>query len=191
MGNPIQPSGGQANYNQTDKVESDPIKTIQSAFESELQCQICYEIFIKPIVLNCAHTFCATCIHIWTKRVNRCPVCRMNIKSKSHCLTLNVFIDKMMQFMPEDVITRRNLSIEERQKDAEEMNMNRGNTEGSDGMIGELDYFSENQDEEIDEDVIVQEADMFRMNLHDTVVSMGGLNPLIRYMLPPMGEHRL
>lgn len=51
MENAIQSSSGQANCNQTDEIQSDPLKTIQSAFENDLQCQICYEIFIKVIIL--------------------------------------------------------------------------------------------------------------------------------------------
>lgn len=78
---------------------------------------IYYFLFVfQPMVLNCTHTFCDTCIQIWTRRVNRCPVCRIPIKAKVYCLTLNVFIDKLIQYMPEDVIIRRNLSIKERNR---------------------------------------------------------------------------
>lgn len=50
--------------------------------------------------------------------------------------------------------------------------------------IQSLNYFEDNQDEDIDADIIVEESEMFRMNLHDTVVNTGGVNPLMRYMVP-------
>lgn len=68
--------------------------------------------------------------------------------------------------------------------------MYRGNRIGVDRPIETLDYFSENHDEVIETEVTIQEAEMYRMNLHDTVVSTGGLNPLIRYMIP-VREHHL
>lgn len=45
---------------------------------------------------------------------------------------------------------------------------------------------SDEEDEEnddIDEDMIVEEAEMIRMNLHDTVVSTRGVNPLMSYVV--------
>lgn len=38
-------------------------------------------------------------------------------------------------------------------------------------------------DDDIDEDAIIEETEMFRMNLHDTVVSSRGLNPLMSYIV--------
>jgi len=39
------------------------------------------------------------------------------------------------------------------------------------------------EDDDIDEDMIVEESEMFRMNLHDTVVSTRGVNPLMSYVV--------
>jgi len=38
-------------------------------------------------------------------------------------------------------------------------------------------------DDDIDEDMIIEEAEMFRMNLHDTVISTRGVNPLLSYVV--------
>ncbi|XP_050538435.1 uncharacterized protein LOC126903903 isoform X2 [Daktulosphaira vitifoliae] len=80
---------------------------LEQAIESDLQCNICYEIFIKPTVLNCSHTFCHECIESWTRRVNHCPTCRVYVRSKSHCLTLDSFLDKISDHLPEEVKQRR------------------------------------------------------------------------------------
>ncbi|VVC33516.1 Zinc finger, RING-type,Zinc finger, RING/FYVE/PHD-type,Zinc finger, RING-type, conserved site [Cinara cedri] len=80
---------------------------IEQSIESDLQCNICYELFIKPTVLNCSHTFCHECIESWTRRVNHCPTCRVFVKSKSHCLTMDTFLDKIAECLPEDIKARR------------------------------------------------------------------------------------
>ncbi|XP_050422235.1 E3 ubiquitin-protein ligase CHFR-like isoform X2 [Adelges cooleyi] len=86
---------------------------LEQAVDSDLQCNICYEMFIKPTVLNCSHTFCHDCIDSWTRRVNHCPTCRVYVKSKSHCLTLDSFLDKISEHLPDEVKQRReNLKVE-------------------------------------------------------------------------------
>jgi len=55
-----------------------------------------------------------------------------------------------------------------------------------DGMEGDspLQFLSMDGDE-IDADAIIEEAEMFRMNLHDTVVNTRGVNPLMSYITDP------
>ncbi|KRX05037.1 hypothetical protein PPERSA_06671 [Pseudocohnilembus persalinus] len=40
-----------------------------------LHCQICQEVFTKPVVITCSHTFCETCIQEFTN----CPLCNVKI----------------------------------------------------------------------------------------------------------------
>lgn len=63
--------------------------------------------FFQPTVLNCSHTFCQECIESWTRRVNHCPTCRVYVKNKSYCLTLDSFLDKILEYLPGDVKIRR------------------------------------------------------------------------------------
>lgn len=58
-------------------------------------------------MLNCSHTFCHECIESWTRRVNHCPTCRVYVKNKSYCLTLDTFLDKMSECLPDDMKSRR------------------------------------------------------------------------------------
>lgn len=69
---------------------------------------------LQPTVLNCSHTFCLDCIESWTRRVNHCPTCRVYVKSKSHCLTLDIFIDKIVSFLPDDASSKRQALVLER-----------------------------------------------------------------------------
>ncbi|XP_073704487.1 zinc-binding protein A33-like [Garra rufa] len=50
---------------------------MESLFEEELNCPVCYEIFNDPVVLSCSHSFCKECIQqFWrTKETLECPIC--------------------------------------------------------------------------------------------------------------------
>ncbi|XP_026818939.1 E3 ubiquitin-protein ligase RNF8-like [Rhopalosiphum maidis] len=80
---------------------------MKQCMENNLKCSICYEIFIEPTVLNCAHTFCLECIESWTRRANHCPICRVIVTNKSHCRTLDTFLDKKSECLSSEIKTRR------------------------------------------------------------------------------------
>ncbi|KAF0767370.1 E3 ubiquitin-protein ligase rnf8-A-like isoform X1 [Aphis craccivora] len=100
---------------------------LEQCIESDLQCNICYEMFIKPTVLNCSHTFCLECIESWTRRVNHCPTCRVYVKNKSYCLTLDTYLDKISDCLPEEIKTRRETLKAERNNNRVEVSRNRRN----------------------------------------------------------------
>ncbi|XP_029344720.1 E3 ubiquitin-protein ligase RNF8-like [Acyrthosiphon pisum] len=137
-----------------------------SAIDSDLLCNICFEIFIKPTVLNCSHTFCESCIYIWTDRVIACPICRVEVQSKSYCLTLESFIEKIVEHLPKEIKDKREVAIKDRNniKIERPHRLNRRSTRTFNAQV------------------LVDESELFRMNLHDTVVSTGGVNPLMSYI---------
>ncbi|XP_061584216.1 zinc-binding protein A33-like [Cololabis saira] len=49
-----------------------------SSAEKDLTCPICHDIFMRPVVLSCSHSFCKACVQAWwrEKHVNECPVCK-------------------------------------------------------------------------------------------------------------------
>ncbi|KAI8509634.1 hypothetical protein Bbelb_120620 [Branchiostoma belcheri] len=51
-------------------------------FQEELSCSICLELFTRPKVLPCQHTFCQDCLqdHVRDKKHFECPNCRRHIK---------------------------------------------------------------------------------------------------------------
>lgn len=170
---------------------------IHCAIDNDLQCNICFEIFIKPTVLNCSHTFCESCIYVWTKRVKKCPICRVQIKSKSFCLTLDSFIEKIVEHLPKEIQCKREIAIKDRNKMKVEKppRMNHRLT-GRDlaALLSmeelleadtPLEFLTMDRNDDINADVIVEESEMFRMNLHDTVISTRGVNPLMSYIVVP------
>jgi len=54
---------------------------MEEAVEQELSCSICFEVFNKPILLDCAHNFCFVHIEELAENVMdgvsvKCPICR-------------------------------------------------------------------------------------------------------------------
>ncbi|KAM5262966.1 E3 ubiquitin-protein ligase RNF8 [Ctenodactylus gundi] len=87
---------------------------MNDVLENELQCVICSEYFVEAVTLSCAHSFCSYCINEWMKRKTECPICRKDIKSKTHSLVLDNCIDKMMDNLCSDMKERRIVLIRER-----------------------------------------------------------------------------
>ncbi|XP_078073478.1 zinc-binding protein A33-like isoform X2 [Mustelus asterias] len=49
---------------------------LQSLTEETI-CPICLDIFTDPVILDCGHNFCRSCItQCWEKEINSCPECR-------------------------------------------------------------------------------------------------------------------
>ncbi|XP_060845285.1 E3 ubiquitin-protein ligase CHFR-like [Rhopalosiphum padi] len=97
---------------------------MEQCIENDLKCNICYEVFIEPTVLNCSHTFCLECIESWTREVNHCPICRVIVKDKSHCLTLDTYLDKISEYLSSEIKTRRETLKVERNNNKVEVNRN-------------------------------------------------------------------
>ena len=62
--------------------------------ETELQCAVCFEVFMDATTISCGHTFCKNCICEWQKRNSNCPLCRMDIKHMVEVKTLDCFVEK-------------------------------------------------------------------------------------------------
>ncbi|XP_049643835.1 E3 ubiquitin-protein ligase TRIM50-like [Suncus etruscus] len=54
--------------------------------EARLQCPICLEVFAEPLMLQCGHSYCRTCLLALSCRSGpelRCPVCRQVVDGSS------------------------------------------------------------------------------------------------------------
>ncbi|KAH9489521.1 hypothetical protein Btru_037382 [Bulinus truncatus] len=99
------------------KAREDVLSNFVNLMEVELQCSICNELFIKATSLNCSHIYCKLCINQWMKVRKECPVCREKITSQMQNLSLDSYIDKMVEQLSEELKTRRKELIEQRKVD--------------------------------------------------------------------------
>ncbi len=102
----------------TNQIENkDP--EVQQVAKNHLICSICQEIFMKPSLIDCGHTFCHHCIRSWKREailnssaigeeraVAKCPLCRTKIDT----ITENKPLENLIQdFFAKQVLTSEEL----------------------------------------------------------------------------------
>lgn len=55
------------------------LEQLKTATRSELDCQVCYALFLDPLTTSCGHTFCRKCIHRVLDHSSLCPICRRKL----------------------------------------------------------------------------------------------------------------
>ncbi|KAF8845329.1 hypothetical protein BDN67DRAFT_961641 [Paxillus ammoniavirescens] len=76
------------------------IQTILEAYEAELTCPICCDIFVGAHVSNpCGHTCCGECGHMWLARNKSAPTCAICRSSLSDIKPLlpNFAVDNLVR----------------------------------------------------------------------------------------------
>ncbi|CAH1732449.1 E3 ubiquitin-protein ligase rnf8-B-like [Aphis gossypii] len=69
--------------------------------DEDFKCPICFEVFIRPSLLDCSHMFCEWCIDKSLEISDHCPICRERIIDYSYCLNTDNIIKRMIGLMPE------------------------------------------------------------------------------------------
>jgi Lon protease-like protein len=59
------------------------LEHLKDATRAELECQVCYALFLDPFTTSCGHTFCRKCIGRVRDHSNLCPVCRRTLAMPS------------------------------------------------------------------------------------------------------------
>jgi len=62
--------------NQSEVLDTVVLQHLKEATRSELDCQVCYSLFLDPFTMACGHTFCRACLREVLNHSNLCPVCR-------------------------------------------------------------------------------------------------------------------
>lgn len=95
----------------TEVVDSAMLDLLKEATRAEMDCQVCYGLFLDPYTTPCGHTFCRKCIHRVLDHSNLCPVCRRgmalppNINAQQG--PSNIIITSLLQSLcPEAVAAR-------------------------------------------------------------------------------------
>ncbi|KAL4463692.1 hypothetical protein ABPG72_009042 [Tetrahymena utriculariae] len=58
----------------------------QQNINKHLFCSVCHEVFRRPVIIDCGHTFCKHCIQLWKVNHKFCPNCRQTIQKKENLL---------------------------------------------------------------------------------------------------------
>lgn len=59
-------------------------KTFLGDLQSELECQVCVQLFLDPLTAPCGHTFCQRCLQRALDHSDKCPLCRSDFPSFSY-----------------------------------------------------------------------------------------------------------
>lgn len=65
-----------------DKIEQIDVAVLARLKESartEMDCQVCYALFLDPLTTTCGHTFCRGCLHRILDHSDLCPICRRTL----------------------------------------------------------------------------------------------------------------
>lgn len=49
---------------------------LKEAARAEMDCQVCFGLFLDPITTACGHTYCRSCVHRILDHSDLCPICR-------------------------------------------------------------------------------------------------------------------
>jgi Lon protease-like protein len=60
----------------TDILDAAVLEHLKESTRSEMDCQVCYGLFLDPLTTNCGHTLCRKCLHRVLDHSNLCPICR-------------------------------------------------------------------------------------------------------------------
>ncbi|KAL0103025.1 hypothetical protein PUN28_018375 [Cardiocondyla obscurior] len=96
-------------------IKEDVLEKVNDIMDEQLTCNICSELFVKPMLLSCSHTFCYHCIKMWNKKKKECPICRKPVTSMTKSLVLDNFIESMVENLPIELKNRRQEIIRERE----------------------------------------------------------------------------
>ncbi|KAK8090266.1 PUA-like domain-containing protein [Apiospora hydei] len=52
---------------------------LKESTRTEMDCQVCYALFLDPLTTACGHTFCRVCLHRVLDHSEHCPICRREL----------------------------------------------------------------------------------------------------------------
>ncbi|KAF7531689.1 hypothetical protein G7054_g8619 [Neopestalotiopsis clavispora] len=58
--------------------------SLKESVRTEMDCQICYALFLDPITTSCGHTFCRNCLNRTLTHSEHCPICRRMLSIQPH-----------------------------------------------------------------------------------------------------------
>ncbi|KAI0426405.1 ATP-dependent protease La domain-containing protein [Xylaria sp. FL1042] len=68
-----------AKDDEVSKLDHEVFLKLKEMVRTEVDCQVCYALFLDPMTTTCGHTYCRTCIHRILDHSDLCPICRRAI----------------------------------------------------------------------------------------------------------------
>ncbi|EKD17874.1 uncharacterized protein L3040_004412 [Drepanopeziza brunnea f. sp. 'multigermtubi'] len=65
-----------ATNEQSEALDTAVLEHLQESIRAELDCQVCYNLFLEPYTTPCGHTFCRSCLYRVLDHSRLCPICR-------------------------------------------------------------------------------------------------------------------
>ncbi|KAI5928348.1 ATP-dependent protease La domain-containing protein [Camillea tinctor] len=56
---------------------------LKESVRAEMDCQVCYALFLDPMTTTCGHTFCRSCLQRILDHSHLCPICRRELSMQS------------------------------------------------------------------------------------------------------------
>ncbi|KAI1005618.1 hypothetical protein K3495_g2599 [Podosphaera aphanis] len=108
----------------SDIMDNDILLNLKSATRAELDCQVCYGVFLDPFTTTCGHTFCRICLHRVMDHSNLCPICRrVQAIPPGHTATQapsNMIVSKLLNSLCAEAVAAREESIKNEEKTGNE-----------------------------------------------------------------------
>ncbi|KAI1134901.1 hypothetical protein F5Y05DRAFT_416799 [Hypoxylon sp. FL0543] len=62
-----------------EKIDAAVLARLKESVRTEMDCQVCYALFLDPLTTTCGHTFCRSCLHRILDHSDLCPICRRTL----------------------------------------------------------------------------------------------------------------
>lgn len=89
-----------------------PFQGPAGAIPDAMGCAICCEeLMLKPVSLQCGHSFCMDCIKEWTRNCKSCPTCRSALE---HDTSMTFHVNRALQDLSVALFPHAYLELEQR-----------------------------------------------------------------------------
>jgi hypothetical protein len=87
------------------------LERMKDVTRSELDCQVCYALYLDPLTTSCGHTFCRKCLQRVLDHTNVCPICRRSLgiapSLSATAYPTNKRLDDLLHCLHPDLIITR------------------------------------------------------------------------------------
>ncbi|KAI1465063.1 uncharacterized protein F4812DRAFT_466542 [Daldinia caldariorum] len=61
---------------EAEQIDTTMLARLKESVRPEMDCQVCYALFLDPLTTTCGHTFCRSCLHRILDHSDLCAICR-------------------------------------------------------------------------------------------------------------------